>query len=69
MELAVELHVINFTLLDILFGIPNYENSNVIMNLNVVMLFAKNFIYDRPVDFYNFQVKLKTRIYSRRVYM
>ena len=59
--------VINFTPLDILLGIPNYDNSNVIMNLNFVILFAKYFIYDckkndKPVDFYNFQVKLKTRM-------
>ena len=59
--------VINFTPLDILLGIPNYDNSNVIMNLNFVILFAKYFIYDckkndKPVDFYHFQVKLKTRM-------
>ena len=59
--------VINSTPLDILLGIPNYDNSNVIMNLNFVILFAKYFIYDckkndKPVDFYNFQVKLKTRV-------
>ena len=30
--------VINFTPLDILLGIPNYDNSNVIMNLNFVIL-------------------------------
>ena len=46
---------------------PNYDNSNVIMNLKFVILFAKYFIYDykkndKPVDFYNFQVKLKTRM-------
>ena len=56
--------VINFTPL---LGIPNYDNSNVIMNLNFVILFAKYFIYDckkndKPVDFYHFQVKLKTRM-------
>ena len=38
--------VINFTPLDILLGIPNYDNSNVIMNLNFVILFAKYLIYD-----------------------
>ena len=59
--------VINVTPLDILLGIPNYHNSNVIMNLNFVILFAKYFIYDckkndRPVDFYIFQVKLKPRM-------
>ena len=48
-------------------GIPNYDNSNVIMNLSFVILFAKYFISnckknDKPVDFYNFQVKLKTRL-------
>ena len=36
--------VINFTPLDILLGIPNYDNSNVIMNLNFVILFVKYFI-------------------------
>ena len=59
--------VINVTPLDILLGIPNYDNSNVIMNLNFVILFAKYFIHDckkndKPVDFYHFQVKLKTRM-------
>ena len=59
--------VINFTPLDILLGIPNYDNTNDIMNLNFVILFAKHFIYackknDKPVDLYNFQVKLKTRM-------
>ena len=59
--------IINFTPLDILLGIPNYDNSNVIMNLNFVILFAKYFIHDckkndKPVDFYHFQVKLKTRM-------
>ena len=56
-----------FTPLDILLGISNYDNSNVIMNLNFVILFAKYFICDckkndKPVDSYNFQVKLKTRM-------
>ena len=37
------------------------------MNLNFVILFAKYFIHDckkndKPVDFYHFQVKLKTRM-------
>ena len=37
------------------------------MNLNFVILFANYFIYDckkndKPVDFYKFQVKLKTRM-------
>ena len=68
--------VIIFTPLYILLGIPNYDNNNVIMNLNFAILFAKYFIYDckknyEPVDFYNFQVKLKTRMvieeYSRSV--
>ena len=59
--------VINFTPLNILLGIPNYDNTNVILNLNFVILFAKYFIYDckkndKPVDLYNFQVKLKTRM-------
>ena len=67
MVLRVFQFVINFTPLDILFGIPNYDNSNVIMKLNFVILFAKYFIYDckkndKPVDFYHFQVKLKTRM-------
>ena len=46
--------------MDILLGIPNYDNSNV-MNLNLDVLLEKYFIYDckkndRLVDFYNFQV-------------
>ena len=56
--------VINCTLLDILLGIPNYDKSNIIMNLNYVILFAKYFIHDckknnKSVDYYNFQIKLK----------
>ena len=59
--------IINFTPLDILLGIPNYGKNNDIMNLNFVILFAKHFIYsckknDMSIDFYHFQVKLKTRM-------
>ena len=58
---------INFTALVILLGIPNDVKSNDITNLNFVMLFAKQYIYTSkknriPIDFYNFQVKLKTRM-------
>ena len=38
--------VINFTSLDILLGIPNYDNSNDVMILNFVILFAKYYIYN-----------------------
>ena len=58
---------INFTPLDILLGIPNYETSIDINTLNFVILFGKFYIYSckkcvMPIDFYNFLVKLKTRM-------
>ena len=37
---------INFTYLDILLGIPNYDNGNDVMILNFVILFAKYYIYN-----------------------
>ena len=59
--------VINFTTLDILLGIPNYDKNNDVTNLNFIILFAKNYIYtcknnSIPIDFYKFQVNLKTRM-------
>ena len=59
--------VINFTTLDILLGIPNYDKNNDITNLSFIILFAKNYIYtckknSIPIDFYKFQVNLKTRM-------
>ena len=58
---------INFTPLDILLGIPNYDKEVHIKILNFVLLFAKYFVYsckqtDRPIDFFQFLVKLKTRM-------
>ena len=58
---------INFTSLDVLLGIPNYEKNMEINILNFVMLFAKCFIYNCrkynvSVDFYNFLVRLKSRV-------
>ena len=49
--------VINFTSLDIQLGIPNYDNSNDVMILNFVILFAKYYIYNckkngMPIDFF-----------------
>ena len=59
--------VINFKTLDILLGIPNYDKNTDINILNFIILFAKNFIYsckktNNNVDFYGFQVKLKTHL-------
>ena len=59
--------VINSTALDVLLQIPSYERSNDITNLNFVILFAKNYIYTckkngMQIDFYNFQVQLKTHV-------
>ena len=59
--------IIKFTPLDILLGIPNHGKHIDITNLNFVILFAKNHIYNckknsMPVDFYSFQVKLKSRM-------
>ena len=56
-----------FTTLDILLGIPNYDKNNDVANLNFIILFAKNYIYtckknSIPIDFYKFQVNLKTRM-------
>lgn len=58
---------IKFTALDILLGIPNYDKNIEISILNFVILFAKYFIYTCkkytvPVDFYQFLVKLKSRV-------
>lgn len=58
---------INFTTLDILLGIPNYNKNTVIDILNFVLLFAKCFISSTKknrlnIDFYNFQVKLKSQM-------
>ena len=59
--------VINFTSLDILLGIPNYDNSNDVMILNFVILFVKYYIYNckknaMPIDFFSFLVKLKSHL-------
>ena len=58
---------INFTVLDILLGVPNYGKNKDIDILNFVILFAKSYIYsskrnEMPIDFYKFLVKLKTRM-------
>ena len=58
---------INFTVLDILLGIPNYGKNKDIDILNFVILFAKSYIYsskrdEMAIDFYTFLVKLKTRM-------
>ena len=37
--------VINFTIVDILLGIPNYHSNKDFTNLIFVILFAKNYIY------------------------
>ena len=59
--------VINFTPLDILLGIPNFDRNVDIDILNFVILYAKYFIYtckkfNVSIDLYKFLVKLKTRI-------
>ena len=58
---------INCTPLDILIGIPNFDKDVNISIFNFVVLFAKYFVYcckqsNKPVDFFHFLVKLKTRI-------
>ena len=58
---------INFTVLDILLGIPNYDKNKDIDILNFVILFAKSYIYrsktdEIAIDFDTFLVKLKTRM-------
>ena len=58
---------INFTVLDILLGIPNYGKNKDIDILNFVILCAKSYIYsskrdEMAIDFYTFLVKLKTRM-------
>ena len=45
----------------------NYDNNNDVTILNFVILFANNYIYNceksgKPIDFYNFQMNLKTRM-------
>ena len=59
--------VINFTSLDILLGIPIYDNSNDVMILNFVILFVKYYMYNCkkngvPIDFFSFLVKLKSHL-------
>ena len=60
---------INFTVLDILLGIPNHGKNKDIDILNLVILFAKSYIYiynsrrdEMPINLYIFLVKLKTRM-------
>ena len=58
---------INFTVLDILLGIPNYSKNKDIDILNFVILLAKSYIYnskkdEMSIDLYTFLVKLKTRM-------
>ena len=45
----------NFTALDILLGISNYDNNNNVTILNFVILLANNYIYNceksgKPID-------------------
>ena len=59
--------VINFTALDILLGIPNYDNNIDVTNLNFVAVFVKSYISTCntpgiPIEFYKFQVNLKARM-------
>ena len=59
--------MLNFTVLDILLGIPNLGKNKDIDILNFVILFAKSYIYsskrdEMAIDFYTFLVKLKTRM-------
>jgi len=59
--------LINFTSLDVLLGIPNHNKQTEIDILNFILLFSKNYIYSskkvcKQIDFYTFQVKLKTQI-------
>ena len=54
---------INFTVLDILLGIPNHGKNKAIDILNFVILFAKSYIYnskkdEMAIDLYTFLVKL-----------
>ena len=54
---------INFTVLDILLGIPNHGKNKDIVILNFVILFAKSYKRDEmAIDLYAFLVKLKTRM-------
>ena len=59
--------VINFTSLDILLGIPNYDNSIDVMILNFAILFVKYYINNckkngMPTDVFSFLVKLKSHL-------
>ena len=63
----LSIFVTNFTSLDMLLGIPNDDNSNDVMILNFVILFAKYYIYNCKkngivIDFFSFLVKLKSHL-------
>ena len=62
---------INFSPLDILFGIPNIGNNNELTALNFVILFAKSFIKqckvnESHVNFPAFIKKLKERMATEK---
>ena len=62
---------IKFAALDILLGIPNPEKDTVVNTLNFLFLFGKSFIKQRRIEslmvhFYEFQVKLKNRLFIEK---
>ena len=59
--------VIKFGPLDILLGIPNYDDNLEINILNFVILYGKYYIKacknkEKPIEFYEYQVQLKERM-------
>ena len=57
----------NLSAFDIIFGVVNANDLDIIYVLNFCILFAKYFIYkqksaEKEIDFYIFQIELKNRL-------
>jgi hypothetical protein len=64
---------IPITILEVLFGIPNERNDKYINLLNVIILYAKHYIYyakkkEERVDLYNYLLALKIELKLKKNY-
>jgi hypothetical protein len=64
---------IQITSLEIIFGLPNENKDNMIHIYNLVILYAKHYIYtnkkkDKPLSLYEFQVQLKRELKLKKEY-